>query len=130
LDVAAPGLLFGMTIGRFGCFFGGCCAGRPTASRWGLWASDRRLGMRRIPTQLLESALAGIVGLAALLGVLTTTPHPAGVVFIGALAAYTFGRQLLFPLRANPHTVRGRALVMVLTGLVIAVDVAVAAFSR
>jgi len=51
-------------------------------------------------------------------------------IFIGALAAYTFGRQLLFPLRANPHTVRGRALVMVLTGLVIAVDVAVAAFSR
>ncbi len=36
LDGTAPGLLFAMTIGRFGCFFGGCCAGRPTSSRWGL----------------------------------------------------------------------------------------------
>lgn len=46
LDVTAPALLFGMTIGRFGCLLGGCCAGRPTASRWGVWLSDRRLGMR------------------------------------------------------------------------------------
>jgi phosphatidylglycerol:prolipoprotein diacylglycerol transferase len=66
LDVTAPGLLVGMTIGRFGCFFGGCCAGRPTASRWGLWSSDRRLGVRRVPTQLLESTVALVVGLAAL----------------------------------------------------------------
>ncbi|MBA3524847.1 MAG: prolipoprotein diacylglyceryl transferase, partial [Geodermatophilaceae bacterium] len=39
LDATAPGLLFGMAIGRVGCFLGGCCAGRPTASRWGLWSS-------------------------------------------------------------------------------------------
>lgn len=44
LDITAPALMFGMTIGRFGCFFSGCCVGRPTASRWGLWSSDRRLG--------------------------------------------------------------------------------------
>lgn len=37
LDITSAGLLFGMTIGRFGCFFGGCCAGRPTSSKWGLW---------------------------------------------------------------------------------------------
>lgn len=33
LDASAPGLLFGAAIGRIGCFVGGCCAGRPTASR-------------------------------------------------------------------------------------------------
>jgi phosphatidylglycerol:prolipoprotein diacylglycerol transferase len=47
-DVTAPGLLFGMTIGRFGCFFGGCCAGRstppagacgPRTGAWGCAAS-------------------------------------------------------------------------------------------
>jgi len=131
LDVTAPGLLFGMTIGRFGCFLGGCCAGRPTASRWGLWSSDRHLGMRRIPTQLLESTVALLVGLAALLAVWTTTPQPAGVVFIGAIAAYTLGRQLLFPLRAAPrHTAHGRTLTMALAGLVVAVAVAVAAFAK
>jgi phosphatidylglycerol---prolipoprotein diacylglyceryl transferase len=127
LDVSAPGLLFGMTIGRFGCFFGGCCAGRPTRSRWGLWSSDRRLGMRRIPVQLLESAVALVVGLAALLAVWAATPRPAGVVFVGAIAAYTLGRQLLFPLRAGPrYTAYGRTLVMALAGLVIVAAVAAA----
>ena len=130
LDVTAPGLLFGITIGRFGCFFGGCCAGRPTASRWGLWSSDRRLGVRRIPTQLLESAMALVVGVVALLAVLTTSPHPAGVVFIGAIAAYTLGRQFLFPLRDLPrHTLHGRAVTIVLVGFVLVADLAVAAFT-
>lgn len=126
LDVSAPGLLFAMTIGRFGCLFGGCCVGRPTGSRWGLWSSDRRLGVRRYPTQLFESALALMVGLVALLVVWTTAPYPAGVVFIAAIAAYTFGRQLLFPLRDFSHTARGRTLTMALAGLVIVVDVAIA----
>lgn len=99
LDVTAPGLLFAMAIGRWGCFLGGCCAGRPSASRRALWSSDKRLGTRRIPTQLFESMLAGTLGVAALLAVWLTTPHPAGVVFIDAIAAYTLGRQLLFPLR-------------------------------
>jgi phosphatidylglycerol---prolipoprotein diacylglyceryl transferase len=127
LDVSAPGLLFGMTIGRFGCFFGGCCAGRPTSSRWGLWSSDRHLGMRRIPVQLLESAVALVVGLAALLAVWAATPRSAGVVFVGAIAAYTLVRQLLFPLRAGPrYTAYGRTLVMALAGLVIVAAVAAA----
>ena len=130
LDVTTPGLLFGMTIGRFGCFFGGCCAGRPTASRWGLWSSDRRLGVRRIPTQLLESALARLVGLSSLGVVWTTTPSPAGVVFVGAIAAYTLGRQLLFPLRDLPrNTTGGRTFAMVTASLVLVVDLAVAVVS-
>lgn len=78
LDVTAPGLFFGMTIGRFGCFFGGCCAGRPTASRFGLWSSDQRLGVRRIPTQLLESSLALCIAIPATLAMWATTPQPRG----------------------------------------------------
>src|SRR6266700_5022231 len=61
LDVTAPGLLFAMAGGRVGCFFAGCCRGPPTASRWGVWSSDQRVGARRMPTQLLELALAGIL---------------------------------------------------------------------
>lgn len=127
LDVTAPGLLFAMAIGRFGCFFGGCCAGRPTRSRWGLWSSDRRVGMRRIPTQLMESALASAIGAAALLSVLLTiTTHP-GVVFAGAIAAYTFVRQLLLPLRDLPRkTTRGRTLVLATTGFIVAADITAA----
>lgn len=131
LDVTVPGLLFGMTIGRFGCFFGGCCSGRPTASRWGLWSSDRHIGARRIPVQLLESSAAFLVGLTALLLVWRTTPDPAGAVFVGAIATYTLVRQLLFPLRSGPrHTAHGRRLTMALTGLVIIADLAVVAFVR
>jgi len=127
LDATAPGLAFGIGIGRLGCFFGGCCAGRPTASRWGLWSSDRRLGLRRIPVQLMESALALLIGVAALLVVNTVTAHPAGAVFTAAIAAYTLGRQLLFPLRDLPRkTTRGRILTMALSGLVLAADIAVA----
>ncbi|MHB1509304.1 MAG: prolipoprotein diacylglyceryl transferase [Acidimicrobiales bacterium] len=129
LDVTAPGLFLGMTIGRFGCFFGGCCVGRPTASRWGLWSSDQRLGVRRIPTQLLESAVAFSIGLPALLAMWNTTPRPGGVVFIGTIAAYTLGRQLLFPLRDNSRkTAHGRTFTMALTGLVILVDIGVGVF--
>lgn len=130
LDATAPGLMFAMTIGRFGCFFGGCCTGRPSGSRFALWSSDRHLGARRIPTQLFESSVALLVGLVALLAVTVTTPDPAGVVFVGAIAAYTLGRQLVFPLRDLPrNTAHGRMTVLAITALVLVVDVVVALFA-
>ena len=128
LDVSVPGLLFAMAIGRFGCFFGGCCVGRPTSSRWGLWSSDRRVGMRRVPTQLLESALASTLGLVALLAVLQGGFRPEGAVFVASIAMYVLGRQLLFPLRDLPrHTSHGRALTMIAAVLVVLADVLVVA---
>jgi phosphatidylglycerol:prolipoprotein diacylglycerol transferase len=130
LDVTTPGLLFAMTIGRFGCFFGGCCAGRPTASRWGLWSSDRRVGVRRIPTQLFESGLALALGVAALFAILSGAAHTAGAVFVGAIAAYTLGRQLLFPLRDLARkTTHGRTLTAAATATVLVVDILVAVLS-
>src|SRR5216683_7065191 len=86
LDVTAPGLLVAMAVGRVGCFFAGCCGGPPTASRWGVWSSDQRVGARRMPTQLLELALAGILGLLVLVAVLRHGPA-GGVFFVAALAA-------------------------------------------
>jgi len=74
LDISAPGLFFAMAIGRQGCFLHGCCVGRPTASRWGIWASDGRVGARRAPTQQLESLGSLVIGLAALLLVLQPEP--------------------------------------------------------
>ena len=105
LDVTAPGLLLAMMIGRWGCFPGGCCAGRPTGSRWALWSSDRRLGTRRIPTQLYESAIAGALAIAALPTLLLRAPRPAGTLFVATIAAYTLGRQFLFPF-ATSHARR------------------------
>jgi phosphatidylglycerol:prolipoprotein diacylglycerol transferase len=102
LDVIAPGLLVAMAVGRVGCFFAGCCGGSPTASRWGVWSSDQRVGARRIPTQLLESALALSLGLGVLVVDLGHGPA-GGAFFVGALAAYTLGRQGLLHLRAEPR---------------------------
>ena len=105
LDVTTPGLLVAMAVGRVGCFFAGCCGGPPTASRWGVWSSDQRVGARRIPTQLLELVLAGILGLLVLVAVLGHGPA-GGAFFVGGLAAYTLGRQGLLHLRAEPRKTR------------------------
>jgi phosphatidylglycerol:prolipoprotein diacylglycerol transferase len=124
LDVTAPGLLLGMTIGRLGCFFGGCCVGLPTASRWGIWSSDRGVGVRRIPVQLFESAMAGTVATLTLLAVLLLDPAVDGLLFVAGLSAYTLGRQVLFPLRGIPRkTANGRVITMVVTGLVLLASV-------
>lgn len=119
LDATAPGLLLGMAVGRFGCLLGGCCAGQPASSRWGVWSSDRRLGVRRVPVQLLESALAGVVAALALLAVLQLGTGESGLDFVASLAVYVAGRQLLFPLRGIPRvTAHGRTITLVFASLV------------
>jgi phosphatidylglycerol:prolipoprotein diacylglycerol transferase len=122
LDVTVPSLLVGQAVGRLGCFFGGCCAGLPTSSRWGLWSSDRQVGVRRIPVQLMESALAATVAAATLPAVLATVPHVGGTVFLAGFALYVVGRQLLFPLRGVPRkTAHGRQTTLRLAVMVFAV---------
>jgi phosphatidylglycerol:prolipoprotein diacylglycerol transferase len=103
LDATAPGMFFAVAIGRLGCFFTGCCAGRCTRSRWGVWSFDRdhRVGARRIPTQLLESAAGLLIGAAAGLVVLGDVARPQGVVFVAAVVAYFLVRQGLLRLRAE-----------------------------
>ena len=119
LDVTAPGLLVAMALGRVGCFFAGCCGGPPTASRWGVWSSDQRVGARRIPTQLMELALAGILGLGALAVVLVHGPR-GGAIFFAGLAAYTLVRQGILNLRAESRKTRfGGLITAILAALVL-----------
>lgn len=122
LDATTPGLFLGMAIGRPGCFLTGCCAGRPTMSRWGLWSSNRTVAVRRVPVQLWEAAAALVIGAVTLTLTLTTDVPIAGALFIGALAAYTAVRQLLFPFRADPHTRRGRYATIAACAAVIVAD--------
>ena len=83
--------------------------------------------MRRVPTQLFEAAVALAMGITAGVLVWVEPPRPAGVVFVGAAAAYTLGRQLLFPLRAGArHTPYGRAVMLALSGLTLVAAVVVA----
>ncbi len=104
LDAAAPAFFVGVGIGRLGCFFTGCCAGRCTASRWGIWSSDRRVGARRIPTQLMEAGLG--IGLAVIFGWLSIVDilPVDGLVFVVGIGSYLAGRQLLLRLRADARS--------------------------
>lgn len=65
--------------------------------------------------------MAGVVATGTLLAVVFLDPAVDGLLFLAGLSAYTFGRQLLFPLRGIPRTTaHGRTVTMVVTGLVLA----------
>lgn len=69
-DVFAIPIAVGMSIGRIGCFVGGCCYGTPTQLPWGVAfasAPDRGEFLRH-PTQIYESLFhaIAIVGLIEL----------------------------------------------------------------
>ena len=100
-DAATPGIFFAVAIGRVGCFVTGCCAGRCTASRWGIWSSDRRVGARRIPAQLLESAAGLVLGALSLAVILAGGLPVHGAVFVSAFAIYAVVRQALLRIRAE-----------------------------
>ena len=118
---AAPAVFLAMAIGRQGCFFTGCCSGRPTGSRWGIWSSDGSIGARRIPAQQLESLVCLLIGAAALAAYLRYGGVAGGTVFIGAMALYTLARQGLLTLRdqarrwalARPVTLAAATAVLV-----------------
>ena len=73
-DVFAPGVALGHVVGRFGCFFAGCCYGKPTTRAWGITFTDpfaaanvgTPLGVPLHPTQLYEAG-AELLILALLL---------------------------------------------------------------
>lgn len=125
LDASTPGLFFAVAIGRVGCFLTGCCAGRVTTSRWGVWSSDRRVGTRRIPAQLVESAAGLVIGAASLLPVLGETRPVHGFIFVIALGAYAVLRQAFLRLREEqrrsprslPLTAGAVALVLVVVAV-------------
>src|SRR5438477_3296343 len=73
-DVFAPGLALGHVVGRFGCFFAGCCYGRPTTVAWGITFKDpfaalnagTPLDIPLHPTQLYEAGAEALILLALL----------------------------------------------------------------
>ncbi len=120
LDASIPALLVGQAVGRLGCLLAGCCVGRPTTHRWAVWSSDRTVGTRRIPVQLVESSAAAALALATGMVAWRTPPEHAGFLFLAGLAAYVLVRQILFPLRGLPRaTKHGRAVMLVIAPAVL-----------
>lgn len=130
LNASAPALFVGIAVGRPGCFLAGCCCGRPTAARWGLWCSDQRIGTRRIPTQLIEALLALVIGIVTLLLFANARSLLPGALLVGAIAAYALGRQFILPLRSEPRlrSTIGRMATVTIAALVLGFDVLVSTF--
>jgi phosphatidylglycerol:prolipoprotein diacylglycerol transferase len=106
-DFLGAGILAAGFWVRLGCAFNGCCGGRETRGRCGVWLHDTRgVRRRRIPVQFLEMAwwLLGGIGFIWL----WPKPFPPGNYALGVLAWYGGGRFFLEPLREAPDLIAGR----------------------
>ena len=59
-DIFAPAAAVGHAVGRIGCFFAGCCYGKPTDSFFGVVFPENCLapsGVGLVPSQLISSCL-------------------------------------------------------------------------
>src|SRR3954453_18835552 len=68
-DVFAPGIALGHVVGRFGCFFAGCCWGKPTDVPWAITFTNpfaaanvgTPLNVPLHPTQLYEAGAEALI---------------------------------------------------------------------
>ncbi len=64
-DIAAPSLALGQSIGRWGCFFAGCCYGKSSEVPWSIMFTNENslapLHQHLHPTQLYSSLSAFII---------------------------------------------------------------------
>ena len=93
-DAAAPGIALGHAVGRLGCFFAGCCYGRPASVPWAVTFSDpfaasyvgTPIGVALHPTQLYEAATELAIMAALLLSEKRWRPFPGRTFWLyGAL---------------------------------------------
>lgn len=101
-DAATFAILVAMVFTRVGCLLNGCCSGRASSGRIGLWLPDHAgHWQRRHPVQILEMAAAVVlmVGAVALLAL----GAPRGVIFISGLAGYGSVRLAVDRLRERPE---------------------------
>lgn len=120
-DLASLTILVGLIVTRIGCFLNGCCAGRPTSSRWGMYLPNcRGAWRRRIPVQILEMAwgLFILTGAALLWG--HSTFH--GALFLYVIGAYGVGRIVLETWRDEPDRISGMSVHRVISAGIVAIS--------
>jgi phosphatidylglycerol---prolipoprotein diacylglyceryl transferase len=101
-DVFAPGIALGHVIGRMGCFFAGCCFGRPTDVPWAitfhseyaLQNAGTLLNVPLHPTQLYEAGAELLILLVLLATERKGRPFP-GRTFWGYLFLYAVSRFII-----------------------------------
>jgi phosphatidylglycerol---prolipoprotein diacylglyceryl transferase len=113
-DVFAPGIALGHSIGRLGCFFAGCCYGKPTTMPWGITFTDpfaaanvgTPLGVRLHPTQLYEAG-AELLILFVLLATEKKGKPFAGRTFWTYILLYAISRYIIEIFRGDERGMVG-----------------------
>ncbi len=114
-DVFAPGIALGHVVGRFGCFFAGCCYGKPTTVAWAITFTDpyaaanvgTPLNIPLHPTQLYEAGAEALI-LAVLLATEGRGKRFPGRTFWLYMLLYAISRYVIEMFRGDP---RGSVLV-------------------
>ena len=109
-DVFAPGIALGHVVGRFGCFFAGCCYGKPTLVSWAITFTDpyaaanvgTPLNIPLHPTQLYEAGAEGLI-LLLLLATESKGKRYPGRTFWLYLLLYAISRYIIEMFRGDPR---------------------------
>jgi phosphatidylglycerol:prolipoprotein diacylglycerol transferase len=100
-DLFAVAISAGEAVGRWGCFFGGCCYGKVCAVPWGIWQH----GEYRHPTQLYLSGANALILLA--LWRFDKTHPPENALFYLQGTLYCAARFVIEFFRETPPPVEG-----------------------
>jgi phosphatidylglycerol:prolipoprotein diacylglycerol transferase len=109
-DVFAPGIALGHVVGRFGCFFAGCCYGKPTTVPWAITFTDpyaatnvgTPLNVPLHPTQLYEAGAEGLI-LVLLLATESRGKQFPGRTFWLYMLLYSISRYVIEIYRDDPR---------------------------
>lgn len=99
LDIFAPYIALGQSIGRIGCFFNGCCYGRPIS--WGIFFPVHQARLH--PTQLYDALGLLVIFLILKRQKAFSSPKAQGEVFCLYLVLASFQRFVIEFFRAD-HT--------------------------
>lgn len=109
-DVFAPGIALGHVVGRLGCFFAGCCYGKPTTVAWAITFTDpyaatnvgTPLNIPLHPTQLYEAGAEAFI-LVLLLATETRGKRFPGRTFWLYMLLYAVSRYVIEMFRGDPR---------------------------
>jgi len=115
-DVFAPGIALGHVVGRFGCFFAGCCWGKPTDVAWAITFTNpytaanigTPLNVPLHPTQLYEAGAEALILLLLLATERRGRSYP-GRTFWVYMLLYAVSRFIIEFYRDDP---RGAVLML------------------
>ena len=104
-DVVVPPAISTMIVGRWGCFFAGCCTGISSTVPWAVHFPYDPAGLTRHPTQIYYSLASGIILLILLAAekrIFRRGQIPCRTILAPlGLMPYSLMRLLIDPLRAE-----------------------------